>query len=143
MRRAARWMGVQHLGSAAPDVERLHRREARQTGEERGDAVGADAVRTAREQREQMSQRKEFAAEGGGCYYTIMIIMRERGKEWVGAEKEGACPPPPLRTNTAVPPRTRPDISAGKYSGCSGRPTSTGRYIGAGRRILWELAPGS
>jgi hypothetical protein len=113
-RRAARWLGE---GSAAPDVERLHRREARQTGGERGGAAGADAVRTARERGEQMNQRKERAAGGGGCFYTITIIMRERRKEWAGAEQEGACPrPPPLRTNTAVPPTARPDIPAGNYS---------------------------
>jgi hypothetical protein len=92
-----------------------------------------------------MSRRKERAGPpGGGCYCTFKIIMRERENEWAGAEKEGACPrPPPLRTNTAVPPTTRPDIPAGKNSEYSGRPTPTGRHSGAGRRILWELAPGS
>jgi hypothetical protein len=48
----------------APDVERMHRREARQTSGERGGAVGADAVRTVGERREQKSQREEQAAGG-------------------------------------------------------------------------------
>jgi hypothetical protein len=56
-------------GSVAPDVERLNRREARQTGGERGGAVGADAVRTAGEQREQKSQREERT---GGWKILIM-----------------------------------------------------------------------
>jgi hypothetical protein len=88
-------------GSAAPDPERLHRREARQTGGERGGAVGADAVRAAGEQREkgQRIQRK-VQTRGSGCDYIITIIMRERGKEEAGAEKEGACPDHHLSAHT-------------------------------------------
>jgi hypothetical protein len=49
-RERGRWEG---RGSAAPDVERLHRREARQTGREGSGAVGTYVISTAGE-REQM-----------------------------------------------------------------------------------------
>jgi hypothetical protein len=41
--------GVGGSTAAAPDVERLHQSEARQTGGEMGGAIGADVIRTARE----------------------------------------------------------------------------------------------
>ena len=132
---------------AAPDVERLHRREARQTGGERGGAVGADAVPTAGEQREQKSQGKERAG-GSGYYYIITIIMRERGKEEAGAEKEGACPDHHLSAQTQQsrrqPGRTFwresiPDAPAGRH-----QPADTlapaGVHFGAGSRLLERRA---
>jgi hypothetical protein len=137
-------------GSVAPDVERLHRREAHQTGGERGGAAGADAIRTAGEQeREGAEESEERTGRRRWGWVGWMLLYNhnhhERARERMGRRGEGGrLPrPPPLRSSTVVPPTTRPDIPAGKYSGYSGRPTPTGRYSGAGRRILWELAPGS
>jgi hypothetical protein len=41
--------GAGKMASKAPDIERLHGREARQTGGERGGAVGADVIPAAGE----------------------------------------------------------------------------------------------
>jgi hypothetical protein len=124
-------------GLATPSAELLHRREAHQTGREGCSAVGADAIRTARESGKEGAQAR---GGEGDCNCNHFV---------------GAFPPPPtLHTNTAVGPHSsrptsrrptsrREIISGGKYSGYSGRPTPTSQYYGAGRPILWGLAPGS
>jgi hypothetical protein len=57
---------------ATPDIERLHRREPRQTRAEGSGAVGADVIPTAGEQK---GRGKNDSEGGGGCYYKIIIIM--------------------------------------------------------------------
>jgi hypothetical protein len=152
-------------GSAAPDVERLHRREARQTGGERGGAVRTDAVRTAGErERGSIKVRGSNGPGVGGFlfrnynHHLIIIeilscLKREREKNGPVRRKRAPAPDHLFSAQTqqsgrhSSQPTTRPDRPAdkpaGKYSGYSDQPTPTGRYSGAGRRILWELASGS
>jgi hypothetical protein len=58
-------------GSAAPHVQLLHRREARQTGGEGGGAVGADAIPTAGER----DRRSTMEEAGRGVDMSLYMMI--------------------------------------------------------------------
>jgi hypothetical protein len=80
---------LRHGGSAAPDVQRLHPRQASQTGGEGGGSVGANVIRTAKE-RERGGRREEERARQGFllCNYNHYIIILGGGKAMDSEEEE-------------------------------------------------------